>query len=100
MLKTALDGTAQAMIGAKLVVYGDPLNPVQVLFKCRIVSFCVKSFNQSAIDPTDIQQLQHAADVIPSIISVADTARHIFDLNVQVHRDRYNRIIQAAVEAL
>lgn len=97
---TTLDYTAQKQILEKVVQYGHPSNAVHVLFKARINSFWTKSFDETAIDDAEIQQLRHAADILPRVIKVADAARHVFNMNVQVHRERYNRLIQAAAEAV
>lgn len=97
---TTLDYSAQKEILEKVVKYGNQTNAVHVLFKARINSFWKKHFDGTVIDEADIQQIHHAVALFPRIIKAADAARHVFNLNVQVHRERYNRLIQAAAEAV
>jgi hypothetical protein len=86
----------QVQIVADVTKFSDPAHDVYKIFKRRTLNFWTRSFEQVAIDPIAVQQLQMGAVIIPRIIKSAETSRIVFDKNLLVHGDRYNRhIIQA-----
>ena len=96
--KTALDDDTCQEIVKTVFKYGEPSSHPYRLFKKRILKIWMMRITKSSISEGDLNGLNHGKVVIPRIVKATDMACRIFDVNIRVHGDLYNRLIrQAAV---
>ena len=98
LCKTSLDALEQKTVLTNVDRVAKPGNPVYALFKTRVVAFWKKRFAKIPMETQDTEHLQAGAILIPLITKSSDAARRVFDLNVLVHGERYNRLIAEAVD--
>ena len=89
--KTSLETAVQHKIVTAVLQFGDPTNPVHVVFNRRVVAYWLKAFKLE--NPFHSDPLLGGAIITQRIAKAAQLARNLFDKNVLVHRERYNRLI-------
>ena len=91
--KTSLDEAKQTKIKKTVPTFCSDENTVFNLFYIRVLEIWMKRFSKSPITEKDILGLGYGQIIIQQIIHTTDVARRIYDISVQVHGERYNRLI-------
>ena len=96
--KTALDDDTCREIMDTVSKYSESGSHLHSLFKNRISKIWMLRIAKLSISDKDLNCLNHCKVIVPRIVKSTDMASRIFDVNIRVHGDLYNRLIhQAAI---
>ena len=69
--------------------------PLYKLLHGRILKVWMKRFCKDEITPAEMASLGFGKYLIPKLTHSCNRTRRMFDVNIMVHGDRYNRMIVA-----
>lgn len=98
--KTPLTEEQQESLIKDILSVCKTSTPIFVLLKSRITEAWRALFRKGVIVPNDVNDLKYNKCVTGRILNSCTRARRIFDINIAVHGERYNGLIQEALSTM